>query len=168
DNLPYQTSVDGATLTLRGAENGALGLRVTKTVSPSASASSPAMSIQYVVENDGAASRSVAPWEITRVRPEGLIFFPTGAGAAFSADAGPPLPTRQAAGATWFDVATLPAGNASIKYFADGARGWVAHLRGGMLFVKKFADIAPSDAAPGEAEIEVYVNGDRAYIELEV
>jgi hypothetical protein len=167
DSLPYTASFDAATLTLQGMPNPSLGFRVTKTLAPSASpASAGSITIQYALENRAAAPRSVAPWEVTRVRPEGLLFFPTGT-AAHSDPGGPPLPTQEASGVTWFDVDAASV-TSNMKYFADGSRGWVAQASGGFVFVKKFADTSPSAAAPGESEVEIYVNGDRAYVELEV
>ena len=37
----------------------------------------------------------------------------------------------------------------------------------GLLFVKRFPDIAPTQPAPKEAEIQVYVNAGKTFIELE-
>ena len=36
-----------------------------------------------------------------------------------------------------------------------------------LLMIKKFADITPDQPAPNEAEIQVYVNQGKTYIELE-
>jgi uncharacterized protein DUF4380 len=163
DNQPYTASVDGGELTLQGAANPALGVKITKVFSLDPASGS--VSIRYTIENAGTSPRSLAPWEVTRVQPSGMMFFPTGATAS-SADSGPPLATQQASGATWFDYdAAVITGN--IKYFADGLRGWLAQENGGVLFVKKFADVPLDAQAPGEAEIEIFVSGDRAYVELE-
>ncbi|MDP9150500.1 MAG: DUF4380 domain-containing protein, partial [Myxococcota bacterium] len=166
DDLSYAVSIDGGTLILRGSDDRSLGVHVTKVFS--VDAVSGVVSIEYSIQNSGAASRSLAPWEITRVHPGGIVFFPSGA-TAHSADSGPALPTLQAAGTTWFDGfdgdATPPSGN--TKYFADGTRGWLARASAGTVFVKKFPQV-PADAhAPGESAIEIYVSGDRAYVELE-
>ncbi|MDP9035935.1 MAG: DUF4380 domain-containing protein [Myxococcota bacterium] len=166
DNLPYMASIDSGTLVLSGSDSRALGVRVTKAFS--LDGVSGAVSLDYTIQNSGAVSRSLAPWEITRVHPGGIVFFPSGA-RAYSADSGPALPTVQAAGTTWFEQldadAATPSGN--TKYFADGTRGWLARASAGTLFVKKFPEV-PADAhAPGESAIELYVSGDRAYIELE-
>jgi hypothetical protein len=163
DNLPYTASVDGGTLTLRGSTSAALGVAITKAFS--VNASTGAVSIAYSIANAASAARSFAPWEVTRVRPAGLMFFPTGS-TAYSADSGPPMPTTQAAGATWFDADTA-ATSADTKFFATAARGWIAQASAGLLFVKKFPDASAGPAAPGEAEVEMFASGDRAYVELE-
>lgn len=164
DNLPYAASAAGGALSFTGTPGAALSLAVDKTIAPAGAGG--AIAVSYTIRNTGASARMVAPWEVTRVHPQGIIFFPTG-GGSYSADAGPPLPTQQASGVTWFDAGTASIA-ASIKFFADGSRGWLAHASGGLLFVKKFTDTPPSAAAHGESEIELYVSGDRAYIELEV
>ncbi len=163
DSNPYAASVDGGTLILRGSENPALGVRVTKVFSLDPVRG--VVSITYGIDNVGASARSLAPWEVSRVHLSGEVFFPTGIGA-HSADSGPPLLTQQASGATWFDADAATV-TANIKYFADGSRGWLAQESGGLLFVKKFSDVPPVSQAPGESEIELFVSGDRAYVELE-
>jgi hypothetical protein len=49
---------------------------------------------------------------------------------------------------------------------ADG-KGWLAYTAKGLLLVKRFDDLSPEQPAPGEAEIQIYVNRGRTYIELE-
>jgi hypothetical protein len=163
DNLAYTASVDGGTLTLQGAVNAALGVAITKVFSLDAASGS--VSIGYTIENAGSSARSFAPWEVTRVHPTGLMFFPTGQ-QAYSGDSGPALVTQQTSGATWFD-ADSAAVTADTKFFADAARGWLAQESGGLVFVKKFAGATLASEAPGEAEIEMFVSGDGAYVELE-
>ena len=52
------------------------------------------------------------------------------------------------------------------KVNADGS-GWLAYCADGLLLVKKFQDLQPEQPAPGEAEVQVYVNRGKTYIELE-
>jgi hypothetical protein len=52
------------------------------------------------------------------------------------------------------------------KVNADG-QGWLAYCSNGLLLVKRFEDLNPSQPAPNEAEIQVYVNRGKTYIELE-
>ena len=40
---------------------------------------------------------------------------------------------------------------------------WTANY----LLVKSFADTSPAEAAPGEAEIEIYANAGHTYVEVE-
>ena len=58
--------------------------------------------------------------------------------------------------------------NDNRKVNADG-KGWLAYLNKekGLLLVKQFEDLAKGQPAPDEAEIQVYVNRGKTYIELE-
>ena len=55
-----------------------------------------------------------------------------------------------------------------IEVNADG-KGWLAYLNKekGLLLVKQFVDLVAGQPAPDEAEIQVYVNRGKTYIELE-
>jgi hypothetical protein len=50
---------------------------------------------------------------------------------------------------------------------ADGTGGWLAHVDGNFIVVKKFQDTPASGAAMNEAEIEIYASGSANYIEVE-
>ncbi|HKO92246.1 MAG TPA: hypothetical protein VJU61_13875, partial [Polyangiaceae bacterium] len=68
-------------------------------------------------------------------------------------------------GITWVDIAAAPA--ADSKLFQDGAEGWLAYVYRDLVFIKVFEDLSVEDAAPGEAEIEVFVSGSFDYVEIE-
>ena len=116
--------------------------------------------ITYSIINESDETRQVAPWEITRVVNEGLIFFDAPLDGITPAGL---LGFNAAQGAVWY--ATDEA-NENRKINADG-KGWLAYAANGLLLVKKFEDLQPSQPAPDEAEIQVYVNRGKTYIELE-
>lgn len=160
DSAPYDAAIEGEVVVLRGPVSPALGVAVEKRLSGDRGRG--AFTLEYRVVNRGAAAARLAPWEITRVGPGGLSFYPTGAGVF------PPsnLTVREAVGATWF------AYDASLitdhqKLFADGAEGWIAHVDGDVLFVKAFEHIPREAHAPGEAQIEIYANPGHTYVEIE-
>jgi hypothetical protein len=67
-----------------------------------------------------------------------------------------------AGGDLWYAFAPV---TTYSKANADGT-GWLAHVTPDrLLYLLAFPDIQPADAAPGEAEIEVFTSG--AYVELE-
>ena len=66
-------------------------------------------------------------------------------------------------GAAWYQPDAAPQNR---KVNADG-KGWLAYSNDGLLLIKRFQDLQPSQPAPGEAEIQVYVNRGKTYIELE-
>jgi hypothetical protein len=160
DRGVYSVAASEGELVLTSAVHEPLGVRVTKRFSVDAARRGFAM--EYVIDNAGGAPTRCAPWEVTRVAAGGLTFFPTGPLASGA------LALQERAGAVWFDHGAqrsrLPADG--LKSFAVGERGWLAHVRGGLLFIKRFAPVPCDLQAPGEAEIEVYANPH--YVELEV
>jgi hypothetical protein len=70
---------------------------------------------------------------------------------------------EQANGAVWYKTDEAPQNR---KVNAD-ARGWLAYAADGLLLVKRFQDLKNNEPAPGEAEVQVYVNRGKSYIELE-
>ncbi len=163
DSDPYQASLNGGVLTLTGDTSLKLDLAVTKTFSMDPATGH--VTIEYGITNKGSQARSVAPWEITRVAAAGLTFFPMGEGS--------PTKGKQDLlnldikdGVAWFayDAANIPK---EQKVFADGREGWIAHADRGLLLVKAFTEISPSQAAPGEAEISLYTDTGHTYIEVE-
>jgi len=160
DSAPYVAELDGEAVVLRGPESRALGVSVDKRVEVERARG--AFALTYRVVNRAAADVRVAPWEVTRVQPNGLTFFATGAGTYAPSD----LPARQEGGLTWVhhDAAVIVGHQ---KLFADAGEGWVAHLDGDALFVKTF-DVVPRAAqAPGEAQIEIYASSLHRYVEVE-
>jgi hypothetical protein len=160
DSAPYRAAVEGGALVMRGAVSPALGVAVEKHVS--ADRERRVLTLEYRVLNRGAAATRLAPWEITRVAPGGLTFYPKATGTF------PPsnLTVHDVGGVTWFpyDAGSITGHH---KLFADCAEGWIAHVDGDALFVKAF-DVVPRAAqAPGEAQIEIYANPAHTYVEIE-
>ena len=52
------------------------------------------------------------------------------------------------------------------KINVDG-KGWLNFRDNGLVMTKRFADIAQEDAAPGEAEIQVYIDARKSFVEIE-
>jgi len=163
DSAPYAASLDGAVLSLSGATAAGLGLAVEKKFSADGAAG--VVTVAYTLANRGSNARQVAPWEITRVAAGGLTFFPMGEGVPRKGTQALLSPTILG-GVAWFayDAAAI---TADQKLFADGLEGWIAHVDGDLLLVKSFGDTLPSQAAPGEAEIELYANAGHTYVEVE-
>jgi hypothetical protein len=161
DRLAYANASAGAVITLSSDVDPETHLRIVKTFS--ARVPDEAVELAYTITNQGDSAASWAPWEITRVAATGLTFWPTGGAPSKGAQA--LLPSQDVAGHTWIDGAALATMEA--KLFADGAGGWLAHVSDGLIFIKQFPDITANQVAPGEAEIEVYVDPTHRYMELE-
>jgi hypothetical protein len=123
--------------------------------------------IKYTITNISKEPQDVAPWEVTRVPTGGLVFFPKHdpEDIPVANKSLPLLNTFDSAGFFWYPYDPLL--SSSKKVFMDGSEGWVAYVRNKLVFIKKFPVIDPGRTAPGEKNIELYVNKENTYIELE-
>lgn len=159
DSAPYTVEQkDGAIIMTSGLSE-KIPLRIVKKFSTDVNDN--AIVIEYTIVNESGAQRKVAPWEITRVPAEGgMVLFeapveeiwPEGL-MAFNSE-------KELA---WFK---FDEADRNRKVNSDG-KGWLAYAGNGLLLVKKFEDIAVDAPAPGEAEIQVYINRGKTYVELE-
>jgi hypothetical protein len=164
DHLPYTAAIEGETIVMASAPSAALGVEVEKRFA--ADRGRGAVLFDFRIVNRGATPLPTAPWQITRVRPGGLTFFPTGDGNYAPSN----LAVRETLGVTWYayDAAAV---TENQKLFADGREGWLAHLDlhgdGGALLIKTFAVMPRAAHAPGEAQIEIYASPLHTYVEVE-
>jgi hypothetical protein len=158
DSAAYQDSVAGDVLTLEGRPGEKMGYAVTKRIW--ADTARRRVSFDYLLSNVS-ATRPAAPWEVSRVAKRGLVFFPAASGPLEPSTLGSELVDDVA----WIDVDRLAPGDA--KLFQDGAEGWLAYAEGDLVLIKTFENVARSEQAPGESEIEIYVSGEYGYIEIE-
>ena len=163
DSASYAGAFADGVLTLASALSASLGLAVSKQFSMGDGTGD--VLIRYSLINKGKSAQSFAPWEVTRVAPSGIVFFPMGAGGPRKGSQDL-LSVSIVGGVAWFayDASAILSDQ---KLFADGAEGWIAHIDGGLLLIKSFADISLAQAAPSEAEIELFTNAAHTYIELE-
>ena len=105
----------------------------------------------------------LAPWQVSRVAAGGLAFFGPGSGpVTYAPDTPSTFTVDETAGALWY--ASGPVTHDS-KAFADGT-GWLAQVTPErLLYLVSYPDIQQADAAPDEAEIELFTNG--SYVEVE-
>jgi len=162
DRAAYEVSLDGNVLTLTSQQAKKLPYVIEKKFMPAKKGGF--IRVVYTIKNMGEESRKAAPWEISRViaNEEGLIFFDAPVEQVVAAQ-GDLIPFRGEAGASWYNFEQT---RANRKINSDG-KGWLGYAVDGMLMVKKFADITPEQPAPGEAEIQVYVNSGKTFIEIE-
>jgi Domain of unknown function (DUF4380) len=169
DSDPYDAVASDTSLTLTGKPytSAKLSASAVKTITFDPVLS--AFKIEYKVTNTAQAAVSLAPWEVTRVQPQGLTLFPTGPSQSLSV--GATLPTTNMGGVTWFNYEAAAA-TANSKLYADGAEGWVAHVSKGLVFIKSFADLTADEIAPKEGDVELFTTKAQpamgtAYIEIE-
>jgi len=152
DNATYTGSISGAHAMFSGPTDTSIGVAMSKDYS--ADATSGWISIGYTIK--ATKAQKAAPWEVSRVPRGGIVLFQAGSSLTNQV----PLTISQTGTnpkIVWFDdgpmTATSPNGD---KLYADGSGGWSAYVRGGNLFLKKFADVAANAQATGEGEIDVY------------
>lgn len=159
DTKPYQAEVNGNKLILTGEKSKRFGYSVRKEFTTDAKDN--AIVITYTIVNQSGETRKVAPWEISRVPNGGLIFFD--AKEVTPANNMETMPFVYEKKAAWY---TLDESRKNRKINADG-KGWLAFCDNGLLFVKKFPDLKPAEPAPAEAEIQIYVNTGKTFVEIE-
>ncbi len=158
DKQPYTVEQNDDAIVMTSQPSSRLGLQVSKKFTTDKQRK--AIVITYSIKNVTDMIRSVAPWEITRVPNSGLIFFDASKESISPANL---LPFQFAHNAAWYQADAI---NENRKINADG-KGWLAYANNGLLLVKQFTDLDASQPAPGEAEVQVYVNRGTTYIELE-
>ncbi len=160
DKHPYEVEQEDVNLlTIKSPVSKKLGLSVGKSFQTDAS--DGAFVVSYTIKNEGSEPRQVAPWEITRVANEhGLIFFEARDNNIWPDGL---MAFEEKAGAMWYQTDVT---DQNRKVNADG-RGWLAYYADDLLLVKQFQDLQENEPAPGEAEVQVYVNRGKTYIELE-
>jgi hypothetical protein len=161
DTGPYTViSSDAHSLSVSGAPDSVRGFAFKKEFSISAADTS--VTIRYTITNTAGVAQEVAPWEVTRVPTGGLAFFPAGGAPALTKS---DLNVRESGGFVWYAYDTST--HVRQKLYRHGAEGWTGYVRAGVLFVKQYPVIAAGQPAPGEENVEVYVNPERTYMELE-
>ena len=159
DKKPYQVEEADGVLRMTSEVSEKLKYRICKQFA--VDEQDQAFVITYSIINESDETRKVAPWEITRVVNEGgLIFFDAPADSIWPAGL---MSFKDAFGAAWYQADEA---GENRKVNADG-KGWLAYCANGLLLVKRFEDLDASQPATDEAEIQVYVNRGKTYIELE-
>ena len=160
--LMAEPAADGSLsrLLIHSPTNARLGLSIGKEFSIDKRRG--AFVVTYSIRNEGSAPRQVAPWEISRVTNtgDGLIFFQAVDDNVWPAGL---LNFKSERKAMWYTPDENPQNR---KVNADG-RGWLAYCANGLVLLKAFPDMKAGEEAPGEAEIQVYVNRGKTYSELE-
>lgn len=159
DSMPYGGYLKSDSLILTSQRSERFGMRIRKSFT--ADEKTGSITITYTIINESAQTRQVAPWEITRVPNGGMVFFQ--AKETVPANRMKGLPFTFEKGAAWF---VMDEDRANRKINADG-KGWLAFCDKGLMFVKKFQDLNPSQPAPAEAEIQIYANPGKTYVEIE-
>jgi hypothetical protein len=162
---PYTGLQKGDVVTLTSAPSPRVGLTLTKAVR--LDPATGVVHVDYTMHNVRDTPVEVAPWENVRVRPEGITFFPID---------GRPAPGSKLKFSVQHGIAVyahrLERPAVGEKGFANGKGGWLAHVDhpfggNGRILILQFEDVPREAQAPGEGEIELYVDGNNKFVEVE-
>jgi hypothetical protein len=157
---PYSAKITGNELVLASKIEPKLKVQFIKKIK--VNAVKDQVIFQYQITNHSLQTQSIAPWEVTRVPAGGLTFFP--AGDSIWGNMKPLVSMHD--NICWFQY-NPQAFKGDRKLFADGNQGWIAHVHQKTLLIKEFQDLDQSLFAPKEAEIEIYLDIDKLYEEIE-
>lgn len=177
DARPYAVrAATASTLTLQSERDEAFGFQLEKR----SALGDDCLRLEFILTNIAPAPQRVAPWQVTRAPREGLILW--AAGEPFddadrlrkqAEDPGcwylhrePPEPFVGLGIESGYATIRCAAVPRVCKLFAD-ARGWLAHVREGTLFLRVFPDLELASIAPRQGEVEAYFNPEKDYLELE-
>ena len=179
ENATYAASSQDNVLTMALETAGSDGFSITKRFW--GNAERQAITIEYTIKNGSTSDVKKAPWEISRVYPGGLTFFPTaetpvvlpGTNNAFVA-----VPFTTSGGVAWYKYQKSDLTQSDIKSGANGLEGWATQINCGptleqacasgaksIAFIKEWPD--STTEAPGEKEVELYAKADHIYVEFE-
>ena len=162
NNGVYSASIDGNVMTFtsqtdKDGKNNQMQLIKSFWVNES----DTSVSVKYSLINKGTSPIKKAIWEIARVPLNGISFWPTGSAGTWGALASS---VQTSGDYSWINISKES--RRRLKFFADGAQGWFAHIdESNRLFVKTFEDVDSADFANGEGEIELWIADN--FIELE-
>ena len=167
DNLPYTAEIKDGPVKVADVTIPALflqgqvskyGYRVCKafTVDPS----DLAFVITYSIVNESGETRKIAPWQISRVPNGGFLEFDAKPEGVTPADL---MKVTFAEGLATLEVDVA---DQNRKINVDG-KGWLSFRDKGLVLTQRFPDIAQDAAAPGEAEIQVYIDARKSFVEIE-
>ena len=167
DNLPYTAEIKDGPVKVADVTIPALflqgqvskyGYRVCKafTVDPS----DLAFVITYSIVNESGETRKIAPWQISRVPNGGFLEFDAKPEGVTPADL---MKVTFAEGLATLEVDVA---DHNRKINVDG-KGWLNFRDKGLVLTQRFPDIAQDAAAPGEAEIQVYIDARKSFVEIE-
>jgi len=167
DNLPYTAEIKDGPVKVADVTIPALflqgqvskyGYRVCKafTVDPS----DLAFVITYSIVNESGETRKIAPWQISRVPNGGFLEFDAKPECVTPADL---MKVTFAEGLATLEVDVA---DQNRKINVDG-KGWLNFRDKGLVLTQRFPDIAQDAAAPGEAEIQVYIDARKSFVEIE-
>lgn len=159
DRLPYLAYEFGDKIVLASKLSAKIPMRIIKTIY--AGKEEGSFVIEYMIKNESGSERKVSPWEISRVKSKGLVFFEAPVSSIWPDNL---MKFNSAYGLSWY---TFDVEKQNRKVNTTEGNGWLGYAGNDVLLVKRFQDLKLGQPAPDEAEIQVYVNLGDSYTEIE-
>ena len=161
DSMDYQVEQMANVLKMTSQPDQKSGFQFVKTWTV---AGDNSIRIEYLIRNISEKPKSVGAWDVTRVPCGGIAFFPFGEkGKVPKSNLNPNIEKQ---GISWISIDKRPISD-NLKMFSTAKEGWLAYAINGLLFVKQFPDTNPESYSPKQGEVEIYINKEKSYIELE-
>ena len=161
DDQDYQVEDNGSLLKMISKLDLKSGFQVVKTWKV---VGNQEVKIEYQIRNISDKPQSVGAWVVSRVPCGGLAFFPDG-GDEKVPESNLKTDFRKE-GINWVAIDKKPIEDHQ-KLFSTAKEGWLAYLIDGLLFIKQFPDTKPENYSPQQGEVEIYINKEKSYAELE-
>lgn len=161
DEQEYQVEEKKGVLKMTSLPDPKNGFQMTKTWKVD---SNQSIEIEYQIKNISDKPKSAGAWEVTRVPCGGLAFFPDGGEGKVPESSLKAY--LQQNGINWISIDNNPIADHQ-KLFSTAKEGWLTFVLDGLLFVKQFPDTKPENYSPEQGEVEIYINKEKSYIELE-
>ena len=161
DSAPYRVHSTANPLTLISPPDTALGLQVIKSFRAVAADSS--LRLRYTVVNQTDTARSLALWEVTRLKKDSEVRFILDT----AAERNRPFQHHTAGSIqdNQYRVRIAEYDTITDKAFYN-SRGGLVYSRGDRHLLKQFPDLALAQLPPRQNEVEIYID-DSAYLEVE-
>lgn len=163
DSEPYEVSFDNDHIIFTSTVDEMTGYQFVKIYG--INQKKKCLTIKYSIYNRANVEKSVAAWEVTRVPPRGTVFFPQG-DTESSFGIFYPIIVESIGEISWFAYDAKNVLDNHHKLNTDGKEGWLAYANNSHLLVKEFDDVPVELMAAGEGEIELHVNEQKTYMEV--
>ena len=161
DNQEYVTTKIGDKVKMISKPDPISGLQFEKIWVP---AGNQSIQIIYKIKNISRTAKRIGAWEVTRVPCGGVAFFPWGGSGSVPQSSLKKYVRKK--NINWISIDKTPLHNHQ-KLFSTGKEGWLAYAFNGTLFVKQFQDTKYFQYSPNQGEIEIYLDKNKNYAELE-
>lgn len=164
DSAPYEASVVGDRLVFTSSVDKKTGYQIVK--SYGLNTAKKCLSIRYSIYNHSTVEKNVAGWELTRLKPSGIAFFPQGY-TNITSGMFYPLPVEHIEEITWVTYDPGMIRDNHHKLISDGKEGWLAYTNKQRLLIKEFVDVPVELMVAGEGEIEMFVDDAKFSMEID-